>query len=66
MCYLRPLSTSTFRLREPVTFRALPPRFSPVRPTSAASDAQTTIAASCCLTLRVVAPSPLPSPSPAV
>jgi hypothetical protein len=29
----------------------------PVRPTSAASAAQTTFAASCCLTLRVVAPS---------
>jgi hypothetical protein len=49
MCYLRLLSTSTFRLREPATFRALHPRFSPVRPTSAASAAQMTFAASCCL-----------------
>ncbi|KAH7187226.1 hypothetical protein DER44DRAFT_179835 [Fusarium oxysporum] len=50
MCYLRLLSASTFRLREPTTFRALRPRFPPVRPTSAASAARTTLAALSCST----------------
>ncbi|KAM5529906.1 hypothetical protein FOXYSP1_17750 [Fusarium oxysporum f. sp. phaseoli] len=47
MCYLRLLSTSTFRLREPATFRALRPSTSP----------------SCRSTLRVVAPSLSHSPA---
>ncbi|KAM5529865.1 hypothetical protein FOXYSP1_17709 [Fusarium oxysporum f. sp. phaseoli] len=47
MCYLRLLSTSTFRLREPATFRALRPSTS----------------SSCRPTLRVVAPSPSHSPA---
>jgi hypothetical protein len=53
-CYLRFLLTSTFRLREPSTIRALRPRFSPVRPTSAALAARTTPAALSCSTFWVL------------